>query len=882
MQSPTVSDVRVLAVTVTERFAAEVARGFSTVADAGVTTVDTVEAALAALDDDVAPECVVCEQPHATADAVAFLGAVRARRPSIPVFFFVEGFDTAQTARAIALGATDCFDRPDSDERWERVAMLAADAVAYYRARGGVAGPTGRAEALFDSAEEAVAVLRDDRFVYLNEAGHASLGIDRPEAGSDDVADREGTVDRLITRRLDAPHAEQFAAVRRGEQWFVSGEAHLLGSDGYVTPVEFAAARTEWAGVDSTLFVAADRDDNRTHGVPPSEARSRSDPPYCGATSGPARTTDDIPNTAENIRSRAMDEAPIGITIADATQPDNPLIYANDTFGEITGYPRSETLSRNSRFLQGEETDPETVATLREAIDDAEPITVGLWNYRRDGTPFWNRVTVAPVRNDDGEVVNYVGFQRDVTASKARHEQFRRFQRAVEAAGHAIYITDPEGTITYVNPAFERITGYDREEAVGETPRILHSGEMSADYYDRLWSTISAGAIWEEEIRDRRRSGALYVAHQTIAPLVEDGDIEAYVAIQTDISEQKRREKQLLQYERAIEGLDELIAAVDSEYRYRFANPAYREFHGLGDDLAGETLPAVIGPDRFETIRPYVERAFAGQAVQYRMTRTRENKPDRTFDVRYHPLEDPDGDGVRTVVSTMRDLTEQLEREQQLAALDRLLRHNLRNELNIVQGRAELIKTRSSGDLAAMAEAIEDAAGRILTQAEKGREIVTVLTQPSSPTRLDVEAMVRETVADLEAAFPRATISVDIESPLRLTTLPEVERAVYELLENAIEHAEKDSPQIRVTAGYADETVEISVADDGPGIPADERAVLSEDASIGPLQHSSGMGLWLVKRILTRAGGTVRFEDAEDGGSVVTLIVPLGGQSTRT
>jgi PAS domain S-box-containing protein len=120
---------------------------------------------------------------------------------------------------------------------------------------------------------------------------------------------------------------------------------------------------------------------------------------------------------------RAMDAAPVGITIADAEQPDNPLVYANERFTALTGYEGAAVRGRNCRFLQGPETDPETVADLRAAVDAADPVSVDVLNYRRNGSGFWNKVDVAPIRGDSGAVTNYVGFQTDVTERKVRTER---------------------------------------------------------------------------------------------------------------------------------------------------------------------------------------------------------------------------------------------------------------------------------------------------------------------------------------------------------------------------------------------------------------------------------------------------------------------------
>ncbi|MDG5817441.1 bacterio-opsin activator domain-containing protein [Natronococcus sp. A-GB7] len=115
---------------------------------------------------------------------------------------------------------------------------------------------------------------------------------------------------------------------------------------------------------------------------------------------------------------RAIDDASVGITMTDPSLPDNPIVYINDAWEEITGYAREEILGRNPRFLQGPGTDPEARKTLSVALDREEPTTVELKNYRSDGTPWWNELTVAPIHDEDGELVHYVGFQKDVTDRK--------------------------------------------------------------------------------------------------------------------------------------------------------------------------------------------------------------------------------------------------------------------------------------------------------------------------------------------------------------------------------------------------------------------------------------------------------------------------------
>ncbi|WP_312909102.1 bacterio-opsin activator domain-containing protein [Natronosalvus caseinilyticus] len=119
------------------------------------------------------------------------------------------------------------------------------------------------------------------------------------------------------------------------------------------------------------------------------------------------------------VMARAIDEAPIGVSLSDPSREDNPLVYVNPAFERLTGYDGEAVLGRNCRFLQGPDSSPEVVAEMRAAIEEERPTTVELRNYRDDGTEFWNEVTIAPVRDEAGTVTHYVGFQNDVTARKA-------------------------------------------------------------------------------------------------------------------------------------------------------------------------------------------------------------------------------------------------------------------------------------------------------------------------------------------------------------------------------------------------------------------------------------------------------------------------------
>jgi len=128
------------------------------------------------------------------------------------------------------------------------------------------------------------------------------------------------------------------------------------------------------------------------------------------------------------LRDQAIAASSVGITIADARLPDMPLIYANPAFEVITGYSPAEVLGYNCRFLQGTKTNQPAVAELRAAIKAGENCTVTLLNYRKDGTAFWNELTISPIYDNDNKLTHFVGIQADISA-RVRAEAALRLEK---------------------------------------------------------------------------------------------------------------------------------------------------------------------------------------------------------------------------------------------------------------------------------------------------------------------------------------------------------------------------------------------------------------------------------------------------------------------
>jgi sigma-B regulation protein RsbU (phosphoserine phosphatase) len=136
------------------------------------------------------------------------------------------------------------------------------------------------------------------------------------------------------------------------------------------------------------------------------------------------------------LKDRALAAASEGITISDARLPDNPLIYANSGFEKLTGYPVESIIGKNCRFLQGPGSDPSASEEIRRALREQRDCVVEILNYHRDGTPFWNRLSITPVRDTDRKVTHYIGVQTDITARKNAEAALRLAKEELEVANN--------------------------------------------------------------------------------------------------------------------------------------------------------------------------------------------------------------------------------------------------------------------------------------------------------------------------------------------------------------------------------------------------------------------------------------------------------------
>lgn len=456
-----------------------------------------------------------------------------------------------------------------------------------------------------------------------------------------------------------------------------------------------------------------------------------------------------------------------------------------------------------------------------------------------------------------------------------KQEQLRQFKRATEAAGHAVYITDADGTIEYVNPAFEEMTGYEATEAIGETPQLLDAGEMDNTHFDHLWETISRGGVWEEEILNERKDGDLYHAYQTIAPVTDStGSPENFVAIQSDITQRVEAEQRLEMFRDIVERIDDPIMLQDLDGKFRLVNEGLTTFAGYSkEELMGETEHLFMDDEAATRIEARKRQVLKQErAVQYSISPDFPTTESAKFSTVRYPYYGPNGDLAGTI-AICRNVTDLESREDQLKVMDRVLRHNLRNDMTTIGMFAQKLADSLSGDLLSDAERIQKTSREVNQMVEKQRKITKFLTNDPVLQNIDLTRLVDTVVNQLSEEYPEADISCSTPPECTVRATVSLEEAVIELVENAIVHSDRDQPTITVDLESSDGTT-LAVADDGPGIPEMDRQVLAHGTGLEQLYHGSGIGLWLVHLVVTHASGTVSIEDIDPEGTLVTIYLP--------
>ncbi|AFK21321.1 PAS domain S-box protein (plasmid) [Haloferax mediterranei ATCC 33500] len=454
----------------------------------------------------------------------------------------------------------------------------------------------------------------------------------------------------------------------------------------------------------------------------------------------------------------------------------------------------------------------------------------------------------------------------------------QRFKEITETTFDIIYRTDLAGQFTYASSSAERIIGYQPDELLG-TQFIDYICESSVPKTLAAFNRVLDGHYIEQlEAEFNTKTGETVVLEINARPVYHDGELLLVQGVARDITRRVEQERELRIQHRAIEDTHIGITIADASlpgYPVDYVNEAFERLTGYtGAELGGKSYHTFLPEDVDSNVRDEIRNSLdVGESISFELLITRKDGTPLWCRTTISPVTDDQGE-VTHFVGFHENVTEQERTVRLVELLNRVLRHNLRNSMNVILGNADLLRDPAVADVAAAR--IRRRADSLVQLSERARELKQYAQRDRSPTRLDPATLLSRIVEEHEHAFPDASIETDISTERGICAGSELEQAISELVTNALTHHPSDSAHVSLSVSDADDQVYIEVIDDGRGISPSETAFVEEGHET-ELEHGSSMGLWLVNWIVTRYGGSFQIgpiDNPTETGTRATLLVP--------
>lgn len=464
-------------------------------------------------------------------------------------------------------------------------------------------------------------------------------------------------------------------------------------------------------------------------------------------------------------------------------------------------------------------------------------------------------------------------------------------------ASSVVSITDPEGTILYVNDRFCAESKYSREELIGKNHRILNSGYHPKSFFKALWDTVKSGQIWSGEVRNKAKDGEIYWTQATIVPLMDEHQQPyQFLVIRSNITKRKTAELKVLEndrkYRQTLDNLMEGAQILSYEWNYLYINKAAAHFgkYSVSELMGANMFTMYPGIEDTETFAA-LEKSMNERIPQFITTQfTFPDGQTGWFDLSIQPV--PEGIFILSEDITPRkksevELIENLEKLRKAnMELDRFVystSHDLRAPLSSMLGLVQLLELecKESGlesleKLQMMKSSINrlDAFIETILQYSRNARIEPVMEE------IQIHHLIEDTIAFLQvtAFTPAVSVTYDIqqETPLvsdkfRLATI------LKNLISNAIKYAdpEKIKPKVHIQVEVNNQQIRIQIQDNGIGIdPPEQDKIFDMFYRATNQSAGSGLGLYIVKEMITLLGGSIVVDSKPLEGTCFNLVLP--------
>ncbi|MBB6644991.1 histidine kinase N-terminal 7TM domain-containing protein [Halobellus ruber] len=509
-------------------------------------------------------------------------------------------------------------------------------------------------------------------------------------------------------------------------------------------------------------------------------------------------------------------------------------------------------------------------------------------------------VETLPLDRGGGAIRGHLLRMHDVTKLKRNQRELveeRQFiDQALDALDDLFYVIDADGSLCRWNEQFARVTGYSEPELEGMDAVEVFPEEERERIADAIQATFEGEELpFKEDVlvadgdtveADLLTADGERIPHEFTGARLEDEDgrLTGLVGIGRDISKRKERERRLRTFREAVEHAGRMIYWMDRDGTVEYVNPALeaQTKYDAADLVDEQTFPLASRAESEVSVDDIVNTLVRGETWRAEFTMCRNDGERRTVDQTLRPVYN---DGrIERFVGVAGDITERKRQKQQLSVLQRIMRHDLRNNLNTILLSIQLARREGTNDAAG--EQLDAAEEQLDAAEQTVNETLSLIQEVKQFKRtfeagevdeevVDICEVVREQLEVLRAERTALEVSDDLPETARVVTNSLIERAVRNVLTNAVEHNDADTPEIRVALvrRQADDEVELRIEDNGPGIPEETIEVLSAERE-RQLDHLSGFGLWAVHWVLTVSGGRLGFAENEPRGTVAKLVLP--------
>ena len=480
-----------------------------------------------------------------------------------------------------------------------------------------------------------------------------------------------------------------------------------------------------------------------------------------------------------------------------------------------------------------------------------------------------------------------IGYEIARTRSEEEVErQQQRYQNLFKESRDAILLLGADGIRECNASAQELFDVNSKEQLVGKIPRDMSSSTQpdwtgsSTSFAQHVETATTDGEAFFEW-KFCRPSGENFVAEVKLSRIEFDGETLIHTHIR-DITERKQQQKNLRLFKSALEQAGHGVAITNREGEIQYANPAFEEDTGYEQkEILGKNPRFSKSGKHDETFYEKLwETICAGEVWETdELINRRKSGELYHVDQTIAPITDQTGE-ITHFVAIQNDITDLRLREQRLDVLNRILRHNLRNCMTVIQGNLSAIESMGDNNeaLKKYITPINKRIENLISISNKAAKLESLLeSNNNTDTRLDLKNIVDSVATELSAEYPHASITTTVpETEVTISYNSSVEFAISEAVENAIVHNDKtDNIEVTIELFDLPTWVGIRIIDNGPGIPEQEKMSL-EVGKENNVNHASSIGLWVIYWIVKDSGGDIMISENKSSGTTIDMILPCG------